>query len=110
MNQDIGEEQIAKELYKRYQTVGVSLQGLKVLARRGLARGYPKNLVTLGLDTVIKKTMSGRCIGGMMHEMRDRTYQMRNLKQSCDMALQMIFCGADYQQVQPVSHKHITGR
>lgn len=55
MNQDIGEEQIAKELYKRYQTVGVSLQGLKVLARRGLARGYPKNLVTLGLDTVIKK-------------------------------------------------------
>ena len=55
MNPDIGEAQIAKEPYKKYQKTGVSLQGLKVLARRGLARGYPKNLVVHGLDTVIKK-------------------------------------------------------
>lgn len=55
MENDIGELQIAKKLYKKYQKYGVSMQGLKLLARRGLERGYQNRMVLIGLETVIKK-------------------------------------------------------
>lgn len=63
---DLGENSIALKLYRKYCRYGVSLQGLQLLARRALARGYPEVVVTYGLEEVIKKTISANFIMGTM--------------------------------------------
>lgn len=52
---DLGERSIASNLYNKYLGCGVTLEGLQLLARRALARGYPEVLVSHGLEEVIKK-------------------------------------------------------
>ncbi len=52
---DVGEMLIAQRLYRKYSDCDISLDGLKILARRALCRGYPTTIVEYCLDTVIKK-------------------------------------------------------
>lgn len=64
MKQDIGELRIARQLMNCYPELSscINLYGLQKLARRALARGYSESMVTYGLDTVIKKIISGKNI------------------------------------------------
>ena len=52
---DIGESEIARCLFQKYKNCDVNLNGLKILARRALTRGYSKEIVTYCLEVVIKK-------------------------------------------------------
>ena len=54
---DVGEMLIAQRLYRKYSDCDISLDGLKILARRALCRGYPTTIVEYCLDTVIKKKL-----------------------------------------------------
>ncbi len=54
-NSDVGETLIASELYQKYLGCNITEEGLRLLARRALCRGYPKQMVRYCLETVILK-------------------------------------------------------
>ena len=64
---DIGEKEIAKELFNKYKDCAISFDGLKLLARRGLVRGNNKAIVKFGLEQVIKKIAGVTYITETMH-------------------------------------------
>ena len=56
MDIDIGEQEITKQLYLRYADCReITWKNIQLLARRALLRGYHKQVVFMGLDTVIRK-------------------------------------------------------
>ena len=97
MNQDVGETQIARKLVNQYPELSdcISFRGLQKLARRALIRGYSEKMVMLGLDTVIKKTISETNITEMMRLMRNASYWMPSSEPLCKDRTRQKYYGAN---------------